>query len=62
MNEQNLPDVVKEFGFFKTGAAIRRAYDADRITKPDALNLLDLLRKLYAQQIGGFAKCLQAGL
>jgi hypothetical protein len=62
MDVQNLPELVKEFGFFKMGAAIRRAYDADRITKSDALRLLDLLRKLYAQQIGGFSRCISAGL
>lgn len=62
MNKENLPELVREFGFFKMGAAIRRAYDADRIVKADALELLADLRKMYAESVGGFSRCLEARL
>ena len=53
MKIDNLPDVVREFGFNKTIAAIQALFDNDAVTEQNARALMRRLRRLYVAQFKG---------
>lgn len=53
MKIDNLPDIIREFGFNKTMAAIQTLHDSDAITERNARALMRRMRHLYVAQFKG---------